>query len=134
MPHFSSPSKTLAQGEPVALAWRDSAQRLAVRTPGSGLLVCSALPHPRLLCPVSVGRRPLLDQIQLMLLWLWQGPAVAVMEGLWSQLRGCGSAGSHLGLACATASRALLLFPWVLPDSLTSASPHPTLGNHLPFS
>lgn len=49
MPHFSSPSKTFAQAEPVALAWRDSTQRFSgpVHTPGCGLLVGSALRHPR---------------------------------------------------------------------------------------
>lgn len=35
--------------------------------------------------------------------------------------------------ACASPSLALLLFSPVPPASLISASPHPTLGDHLPF-
>lgn len=134
MPHFSSPSKTFGQREPVALAWRDSAQRFAVpvHTPGSGLphSLCDPAPSSSSALSLPAGRCPLLCQIQLMLLWLWQGPAGAGAEGVWSQLSGCGSAGSHLGSACTRASWALSLFPW---DCLTFVSPHPALGNHLPF-
>lgn len=130
MPHFSSPSKTFAQAEPVALAWRDSTRRFAVpvHTPASSFALLSYTLV--LLRPVSAGRQvptALSNAAHAAL-------AGAEMEGVWSQLQGCGSAGFCLGSACATASWALSLFPWVsFPDSLTFASPHPALGNHLPF-
>lgn len=78
---------------------------------------------------LQAGRCPTPCQMQLTLLWPWRGRH----GGVRSQHRGRVTASSLLGPACAAASWAPSLFPWVIPDSLTFASPHPALGNHLPL-